>query len=129
MKFHRCSMECAGRAQRRRRFGSPGQFRQCQNGAPKALEVAKSNFPVTLPGVVLLAPRAASLYPEINYGNCYEQLCRWSWKGEVESGAFIGGAFRPDPAAVAMDDSLHGCQADACAGEFIFGMQPLERAE
>jgi hypothetical protein len=48
---------------------------------------------------------------------------------EVERRAGIRLAFRPDTAAVAVDDALHRRQADAGAFELRDGMQALEDSE
>lgn len=48
---------------------------------------------------------------------------------EVESRSRIDGCFGPDAAAVAMNDALHGREADARAGKFCLAMQTLEWAE
>src|SRR2546428_9281155 len=48
---------------------------------------------------------------------------------EVEGRSFADGAFRPSPAAVAVDDAAHGRQPDANAGKFALAVKPLERAE
>src|SRR5437899_8756035 len=50
-------------------------------------------------------------------------------QGEVERRSLIDGAFRPDPAAVPVDDPPDGCEADTGALEFGSGMQALEHAE
>src|SRR5258706_8028996 len=50
-------------------------------------------------------------------------------KREEEGSALVHGAFRPDAPAVALDDALHGREADARALEVAAGMKPLERLE
>src|SRR5947209_2305430 len=48
---------------------------------------------------------------------------------EVEGRSPINRAFSPDAASVPIDDALNSRQANACALEFICGVQALERAE
>src|SRR5436190_141700 len=48
---------------------------------------------------------------------------------EVEHRAVVDLRLRPDRAAVAADDALHGREADAGAGKFFGRMQPLKRAK
>ncbi len=50
-------------------------------------------------------------------------------KGEVEGGAAFNFAFRPDAAALAGQDALDGCEADAGSGEVAFAVQALEGVE
>src|SRR3954447_22773182 len=47
-------------------------------------------------------------------------------EGEIEGGAFLAFAFRPDVAAMALDDALDDGEANAGAGKLLRGMQPLE---
>src|SRR5262245_50255724 len=48
---------------------------------------------------------------------------------KVEAGAPVYCGFRPDFAAVAMDDSLYRGQPDSTAGELRFRVQTSERTE
>src|SRR5947207_12459727 len=50
-------------------------------------------------------------------------------QGEIKRGAFIEFAFRPNLAAVPMDDALDEGQAHARAFEFFLVVQPLKNAE
>src|SRR5438876_1082004 len=50
-------------------------------------------------------------------------------QSEVKSRAFLDCAFRPNRAAVTMDDSLDGCQPNSGSFEFGHTMQPLEGAK
>src|SRR6266851_4928171 len=50
-------------------------------------------------------------------------------QGEVERCPLVHGAFRPDSAAVPIDDAPDGGEADARTLEVGGGMQPLEHAE
>jgi hypothetical protein len=50
-------------------------------------------------------------------------------EGEAKDRALVRGGFDPDPAAVVLDDALADGQADAGAGVFIAGIQPLENVE
>ena len=47
---------------------------------------------------------------------------RSSSEYEVERSPFVDGAFSPDPAAVPVDDSLHGGQPDPGARKFALAM-------
>lgn len=48
---------------------------------------------------------------------------------EREFGTFARCAFGPNPAAVPLDDPVHGCEPDSLAGEFRSRVKPLERLE
>jgi len=49
--------------------------------------------------------------------------------GEVEGCAFAGFTFGPYASSVAVDDALHGGEADAGAGEITLCVEPLEGFE
>jgi hypothetical protein len=48
---------------------------------------------------------------------------------EVERGALVDNSGGPDVAPMALDDPLHGRQADAGAGKLASRVEPLEDAE
>jgi hypothetical protein len=50
-------------------------------------------------------------------------------ESKVEGCAFARFAFRPYASAVAMNDALHGGEADSKAPEFLVGMKAMERQE
>src|SRR5439155_11158650 len=54
---------------------------------------------------------------------------RCALEGDVERGAPIDFAFRPDAPAVTMDDAPHGGEPDARALELVLPVQTLEHAE
>src|SRR6059058_1370733 len=49
--------------------------------------------------------------------------------GEVEGRPLVHSPFGPDSSAVAVDDTLHGGEADARAFELFTAVETLERAE
>ena len=49
-----------------------------------------------------------------------------SSQSEIKRGALPYQTFRPNPAAVAMDDPLDRCESNAAARELMLRMQPLE---
>src|SRR5690349_835812 len=52
-----------------------------------------------------------------------------AWQRKIKRGALVEGAPGPDAAAVAVDDALDGCQADAGALKLALVMEFLEQAE
>ena len=54
---------------------------------------------------------------------------RRRFQGEIERGALVHRAFRPDASAVPVDDPPDGGQADAGAFELLGPMQPLKHAK
>src|SRR6266699_5444527 len=50
-------------------------------------------------------------------------------QSEIKRCAFLDGAFRPNHAAMTMDDSLDGCQPNSGPFEFGHTMEPLEGAK
>src|SRR6266516_1543106 len=57
------------------------------------------------------------------------QVLHWGGQGEVEGGAPVRLAVRPDPAAVPAQDALHDRQPEPAALEVGRRVQPLERVE
>src|SRR4051812_3656930 len=104
--------------------------REKRNSSASAPSLTQCTGFATLPRrnarMVISASSALSSASRISPGSSMRGLPR---QGEVEAGTLARRALRPDPAAVARDDTLHDRQAYPRALEFVGTVQALEHAE